>query len=320
MRPPLHEIKHNMPLHNEQISAIGECMVELARRADGAFSLAVGGDTYNTAIYLARLSAKVAYLTAVGDDPYSELIIANARREGVETGLIRQLPGRTPGLYLIETRDGERTFWYWRETSPARQLLELPSADATLNELRAARWIYLSGITLSIYGAQSRDRLAACLTAAKQAGTRVVMDSNFRRRGWHGDLAAVQDVYKRFWSLADIALPTFEDEQLLWGDGNPGDTLRRLVGLGVNEICIKNGQSPATVLWRGLASEIPCETDVRPIDTTAAGDSFNAAYLGARIAGRTPDEAARAGHKLAAVVIRHRGAIAPVAAMPDLGF
>ena len=54
------------------------------------------------------------------------------------------------------------------------------------------------------------------------------------------------------------------------------------------------------------------------VDTTAAGDSFAAAYLAARLRGAAPAEAARAGHALAGAVVRHPGAIIPRDAMPDL--
>ncbi len=55
---------------------------------------------------------------------------------------------------------------------------------------------------------------------------------------------------------------------------------------------------------------------VSPVDTTAAGDSFAAGYLAARLRGEAPAAAARAGHRLAAVVITHPGAIIPREAMP----
>ena len=59
-----------------KIAAIGECMIEICHRSDGDMTLAFGGDTSNTAVYFSRLARdkepRVDYLTALGDDPYSD--------------------------------------------------------------------------------------------------------------------------------------------------------------------------------------------------------------------------------------------------------
>src|ERR671933_384674 len=172
-----------------QAVSIGEVMVELKRQADGRFALAYGGDSFNTAVYLARCGVRTAYVTALGDDRFSEDILRLAEAEGVETGAILRVAGRLPGLYLIETdAAGERTFFYWRDTSPARDLFALPGADAVERAIRAARLVYVSGITLSLYDDFGLDRLFAALAAARDAGARIAFDSNFRPRGWRGDI------------------------------------------------------------------------------------------------------------------------------------
>ena len=154
----------------------------------------------------------MAYLTALGDDPYSRQIVACARQEGIDTHAITHVPGRMPGLYLIETDAGERTFWYWRETSPARSLFELPESDRALAALAKADWIYFSGITLSLYSARSLDIFADAIAAARSNGARVAMDSNFRPIGWKADYERARSVYERYWAMCDLALPTFDDE------------------------------------------------------------------------------------------------------------
>ena len=302
----------NAPPGASKILSIGECMVEMARGSDSRFTLAVGGDTFNTAVYMARLGADVGYVTALGDDPYSDEIAATADSEGVDTAAITRVAGRMPGLYLIETDGGERSFWYWRDHAPARDLFELPDAETTIARLERADWIYFSGITLSLYSPAALDVFAAALTAAKAAGATVVMDSNYRPRGWRGDTERARATFQRFWSLADIALPTFDDEQDLWGEDRPAATIARLSGLGVGEICIKHGSDGATIWAEDTGTvAVACPEQLSPLDTTAAGDSFNAAYVCARIAGAAPDAAAVAGHRLAAIVISHRGALAP---------
>ena len=77
------------------------------------------------------------------------------------------------------------------------------------------------------------------------------------------------------------------------------------------EIAIKNGHNPALVAAGGHQDFIAVPDVVKPVDTTAAGDSFNAGYMSARLNGGNPADAAAAGHKLAAEVIQHRGAIMP---------
>ncbi len=298
-----------------RVISIGECMVELTRGADGRFDMAFGGDTFNTAVYLARAGVTVVYATALGDDPYSAGIVAAAQADGVGTDLMTALPGRMPGLYMIETTtDGERSFWYWRERAAARDLFECGGADAAVAAIEAAPLVYFSGITLSLYSERGHDVLAAALARARKNGARIAMDGNFRPRGWGGNLARAQIVFDRFWQLATIALPTFDDEQALWGDAHPDATIERLLALGVPEIAVKNGASGAWLAAGAARQHVACPSSVKAVDTTAAGDSFNAGYISRRLTGATAADAAMQGHRLAAVVIQHRGAIVPKSA------
>jgi 2-dehydro-3-deoxygluconokinase len=295
-----------------RIVAIGEVMVELAREPDGKFSLAFGGDTFNTAVYLARSGAPVAYATALGDDPYSSAILALAEAEGIGGDLVLRVAGRNPGLYLIETdRTGERHFFYWRDTSPARELFELNDWAAVGEGLVNASVVYFSGITLSLYSNLGIGRLLASLELARSRGTKIVFDSNFRPRGWRGDVQRARSVFVEALKRVDIALPTFDDEVALWGDASPTATIERLRAFGISEIAVKNGPAGVTLFSGNETAHVPVPKPCEPVDTTAAGDSFNAAYLAARIAGASALDAASSGHALAGQVIRHRGAIMP---------
>jgi 2-dehydro-3-deoxygluconokinase len=113
----------------------------------------------------------------------------------------------------------------------------------------------------------------------------------------------------------DIALPTFDDEALLWGDPSPDATVERLGAFGIGEIVVKNGPNGALVAAAGKRELVPVPEVVVPIDTTAAGDSFNAGYLAARLSGKAPVDAAADAHRMAGQKIRHRGAIMPRAAV-----
>jgi 2-dehydro-3-deoxygluconokinase len=291
---------------------VGEVLIELARGVDGAFALSCGGDTFNTAIYLARAGLDVAFASAVGDDPYSDGAVALAAAEGVASNLILRVPGRLPALCLVETSAaGTRSARIWAEGAPARELFELPDWMRIAESLTTARFIYFSGITLSLYSNNGLGRLFAVLEVARQQGAKVAFDGNFRPRGWKGDLQRTRAVFIEALKRVDIALPAFDDEAVLWGDPSPEATVARLQAFGIGEIVVKNGPNSALVASGGGQEFVPVPEVVVPVDATAAGDGFNAGYLAARLSGGDPASAAGAAHRLAGNVIRHPGALMP---------
>jgi len=302
-----------------RVAAIGECMLELSDPAAAPPVLSFGGDTLNTAVYLARRLAgrgQVDYLTALGDDPYSERLVAAWRDEGIGTGLVARLPGRLPGLYVIRTDDaGERSFYYWRSASAARAMLTGESGRRICAALPGYDLIYLSGITLSILPPAARRRLLAAVEAARAGGARIAFDVNYRPRGWRSAAAARGEI-DRLLARCDIALPGHDDLAALYGIASLEAGARYLGGLEIAEICVKGGAGDCLLCHDGGRWRLPAQTGVVAVDTTAAGDSFNAAYLAARLLGRPPAQAVAAGHRLAAVVVQHRGAIIDRAHMP----
>lgn len=299
-----------------RVACIGECMLELSGTGRQSMSLSYGGDSLNTCVYLARLGVGVDYVTALGDDPYSDWMIAQWQAEGVGTALVVRAAGRLPGLYAIRTDDnGERRFFYWRDRAPARDLFAFPESAHFATALADCDWIYLTGVTLSLYCEDQRRRLYELLDAHRASGGKVAFDSNYRPRGWR-DAAAAQAAMEGVLSRVDLAAPTLEDERMVFGDEDAEACAERLHAAGVAEVVVKQGPEGCVVSATGLRDRVKGVCQPAPVDTTGAGDSFNAAYLAARLGGAGPVDAARRANELAAAVIMHPGAVMPRSAMP----
>jgi 2-dehydro-3-deoxygluconokinase len=297
-----------------EVACIGECMIELKQAQGGLYSRGYGGDTLNTAIYLARLGVGVDYITALGDDPMSDEMLAGWTAEGVGTKQVLRLPGKLPGIYMIQTdARGERQFFHWRESAAARSLMDLPETGGILDSLVTCDIVYLSAITLSIYSAQGRTKLIGALHRARERGVRIAFDTNFRARGWP-DPDVARAVFREAFAASDIVLASSEDLLPLY----PHESDERLMEcIRCNEVVLKLLNPASIVRYEGTSREVTAEPVAQPVvDTTAAGDSFSAGYIAARLAGTEPVEAARAGHRLAGVVVCYPGAVIPLSAMP----
>ena len=299
------------------IASIGECMLELSGAGGDAWRMGFAGDTFNTLWALRALTdaARPAdYVSAFGDDPFSEKQVAFMREAGIGIAASPVIPGARPGLYAITLTGAERSFTYWRADAAARRLADDPSALSASLKDRAL--VYVSGITLAILDEASRRTLLAAIASAREDGARIAFDPNYRPRLW-SSIDAARAAIAEALDVADIALPTFPAEQALFGDATPADTAARLMAAGVSEIVVKDGAEPALAAWDGRRETIPAVLVANPVDTTGAGDSFNGGYLAARLAGDAPDVAARRAHAVAAAVVRVRGALAPFDVLRD---
>ena len=302
-----------MNFRNTSILSIGECMVELSSAGDNTYSMGFAGDTFNAAWYLRRLLPpiwEVSYFTALGIDSTSEDMIEFMKKSGINTSSIERLSGKTAGLYMIQLNEGERSFSYWRDTSAARQLAQ--DADRLDTAMQSAGIVIFSGITMAILPPEGRNNLLGALTRARADGCTIVFDPNLRPHLWP-DTSIMCTEISRAAKTADIVLPSFDDEKTFFGDNTPEDTAKRYRDLGVGLVVVKNGVDE--ILVRDRDNDLLGFTPKRiehPVDTTAAGDSFNAGFLSSLIAGDDIETAVRAGAALSAEVINHRGALVEV--------
>jgi len=305
-----------------RITVLGECKVELSpdgAAEDGAprYRMGFAGDTFNTAVYLARLGDAVAYCTALGQgDPFSEGVLAAMRREGLDTRLVREAQNRLPGLYAIVLDDsGERRFHYWRERAPIRDLFSEHTADQLIEAAKASDLVYLSGVTLSVIGDIGRARLKDILAYVHSLGVAVALDFNYRPALWAGPEAARAALDGIVPACRYVSLSS-EDSRPLYGR-EAAELAAEWAALGAEVVA--RDESHAVTVYRPEGPTVtPPPARVKALDTTGAGDSFNAAYLSARLAGMPVETAVARAHALAAAVVSCRGAIVPLASMPVL--
>ena len=287
-------------------------MIELSAGKGDLWRMGFAGDTFNTAWYARKILPKpkrVAYVTALGDDPFSERMRDFFSTANVESDRIRTIKGRRPGLYAITLKKAERAFTYWRGESAARLLAD--DAAWLKRALSRAEMLYFSGITLAILSPIARRRFLREVALRRKAGARIAFDPNFRPVLWP-DKKVARAAIEAAYGVADIALPTFSDEQSLFGDKSVEDTARRMTKAGVPEFVVKNGDKPVMVFGDRIGGQVPPVKPKRVVDTTGAGDSFSGAYLAGRIMGLDPISAGRLGAIVAAEVIGVHGALAEI--------
>lgn len=297
----------------KKLALIGECMIELNGEPFGNMRQTYGGDTLNTATYVARVSSpddiEVSYISALGMDKLSEGMIARWQADGINTRWVLRDAKRSAGLYLIQLdKQGERTFLYWRNQSAARYLLQHPDYPNVLSALKSVDIIYLSGISLAILPENNRTLLIEQLRELKKSGVEIAFDSNFRPKLWDS-LEQAQDCYQALLPLIDVALVTFDDEEMLWADKDEQATIARLSAFNIPKIIVKQGSLGATICENGKQTFAPTTPVAKVVDTTSAGDSFNAGFLAGYLQGKSLEICCRQGNQLAGIVIQHKGAI-----------
>ncbi len=302
----------------KKLALLGECMIELNGEPFGDMRQTYGGDTLNTATYVARVSSpdkiEVHYVSALGTDRLSQGMLEHWQADGIKTDWVLCDPVRQPGLYLIQLdKHGERTFLYWRNQSAARYLLQHRDYPRVLSELAQVDAIYFSGISLAILPENDRTLFIQQLSALRNNGVEIIFDSNYRPQLWQSS-TQTQRYYAALLPLVDVALVTFDDEQLLWGDPDAQDSLRRLAAHGINKIVLKQGKCGVILCQNGQQISVPTTPVAQVVDTTSAGDAFNAGFLNGYLQQKDLITCCRLGNQLAGIVIQHKGAIIPSAA------
>ena len=270
--------------------------------------MSYAGDTFNTAWYLRQLCPTwgARFVSRIGTDSASDGMLAMAQKAGLDTGHIGRSTDRSIGLYLISLVDGERSFSYWRDQSAARQLAD--DRDSLARAVADATCVYISGITLGILTPDSRQNLLSVVAEARAAGKVTMFDSNLRPRLWE-DTATMCDTVMQAAAVSDIVLPSYDDEVTYFADADQEATRRRYLNAGATTVIVKNGDGVIEYAAGGNLGQVTPNPVGNIVDTTAAGDSFNAGFVAGFLANAPIEDAIMQGAGVAAQVISQRGAL-----------
>jgi 2-dehydro-3-deoxygluconokinase len=293
--------------------ALGEPMVELnqTRGSSGDYVQGFGGDTSNCAIAAARLGARSAYVTRVGDDAFGRMLIELWRREDVDASGVGIDSEAPTGVYFVTHGSKGHEFNYLRAGSAASRMRP---ADMPLPVIRAAKVLHLSGISQAI-SASACDTCFAAMEAARAAGVKISYDTNLRLKLW--PLPRARAIIRASLALADWALPSLDDAKLLFERDDADAILDACHAAGVPLVVLRCGAEGCIVSDTKRREHIAGHR-VKAIDATGAGDCFDGAFAARIIAGDDTVAAARYANAAAAIATTGYGAVAPLPRHADV--
>lgn len=287
------------------ILCLGEPLLEFNQQPDGSYLPGHGGDTSNCAIAAARQGASVGYITHIGADSFGNSFMDLWRREGVDTTLVRQVTDAATGLYFVTHGPDGHEFSYFRAGSAASQMAP---ADLPEEAIGQAKLLHVSGISQAISDSAA-DTVFAAIESARTAGVKVSYDTNLRLKLWPLDRARA--ITHAAMAQCDIALPGLDDARHLSGREDPDQIADFYLTLGAGLVALTLGADGTLVATAEARRRIPVRP-VEAIDATAAGDTFDGAFLARLVAGDDPFEAADYANAAAALSTMGYGAVAPM--------
>jgi sugar/nucleoside kinase (ribokinase family) len=260
------------------------------------FHREVGGGASNTACGMARLGSRIAVLGVVGDD--GEWLAGQLRQNGVDTSLLGRNSDEATAFTVAISTPEDRAFLTYPGANRAFPAALDAAADS--GGLRNAKHAHLAF-------APSLDTAADLLRRIRENGCTLSLDV-----GWHEPW--LRDPRLRsVLPLLDLFFPNESEAQCITGESDPGKVLRWFDDAGVRRVVLKLGAQGAALLWDG-AIRFDTPPPIAPVDTTGAGDCFNAGFLHSWLRGEPPELCLRAANICGALSTEAYGGIA---GMPD---
>jgi 2-dehydro-3-deoxygluconokinase len=281
-------------------------MIELNQTVSGGSYLpGFGGDTSNTVIAAARSGRRTGYFTGIGNDAFGRALLELWRSEGVDASHVKVDASAPTAVYFVTHGANGHEFSYRRTGSAASRI---GIADLPHDYIKSARILHVSGISQAISNSAA-DAVFAAIDIAKRAGVLISYDSNLRLQLW--PLARARAIIHEAMRYADIALPGLDDAQRLTGLSEPDAIADFYLRLGAKIVALTLGKSGSLVATEAERLLVP-SISVAAVDATAAGDTYDGAFLAEYLASSDPFQAARYANAAAALSTKGYGAVAPM--------
>lgn len=286
-----------------RVLTVGETMALLDPVSDGALALGstltlrIAGAESNFAVALTRLGAEVTWVSALGDDPYGDIVETTLRSEGVRV-LAPRDPRRPTGVFVKWRENGRTRVRYHRHGSAATGLAPGSVHD---EELGGVRLVHLTGITTAL-GPGPRDLVHDLARRARAAGALVLFDPNWRPPLWDSPAEALA-AHRELLPSVDWYLCGIDEGRTLWGAADVDDLTRAVREAGAGNVVVRVGARGASV----DGTLVPPAEHVSTVDEIGAGDGFAAGFACGLLEGRPPLECVRMANAVAAAALLGTG-------------
>jgi 2-dehydro-3-deoxygluconokinase len=294
-----------------KICAIGECMMELTNAKMELYSQSIAGDTLNFASYLDKKIFDTSYFTAVGTSDVSKRVIIFLQKQKIKTNLVSRISSHEIGLYLIEnSKVGEKIFYYWRDNSAAKFFFNNQNIKQCQNQLKKFQYVYFSGITLSLFDNNNFYKFLSLIEFLKKKQIKIIFDFNIRIKRW--SKKKLFSYFSKILPFVDILFASGEDLNFLKGNASLKTFKNLIQKYNIEHGIYRNNARLNYSFYKDKRYFIKNKIKNKVVDTSGAGDGYNAAYISKFIKFNDPQMALHAASEIGAKIIMKKGAIVNV--------
>ncbi len=293
------------------VCSIGEAMIEISNIKNSLYNQSFAGDTLNFCNYLDKKKLKAFFLSAIGKSEINQSFLDFVKSKKISTKYIKQINKFEAGLYLIKNKDnGEKQFFYWRDESAAKQYFNNIDFLNLFKELKNFDYIYFSGITLSIIHISKLNNFIKLLKLLNNKKIKIVFDLNIRPSRWNKkNLNIFLDSVLK---LVDICFLSGEDMNYWKNKSNIKSYEQIVRKYKIKHSIFRKNAEYTYVFLNKTRYVFKNKLLKKVVDTSGAGDGFNAAYLSNFIVNNDPVLALKAGSSLGSKIVMKKGAIVDV--------